>query len=661
MRLADPKRVDDAWRSIDEHLENARCVIGSGPEGSGRRALLAKATAEGYAAVDCPSLGEPDAAVHVLLQLAAAAGVPGLELAQRSGVTLADRTVPIIEGIKSGGRFSGVVIRLPDDPPRIDRDTTGVETLAGLKQLRHVVTTCRRVGLSLMLLGGFEWDRRLNLGDVPIVQLRAPGLAPSPQLEGFGKLAPIAERLKNELSSSSRPINPLELRWRVGLARLEEDAGTSQRSPSDLNSRALCRRFAEHLIAREHLQVAILRLASARRSLPRAQALGLIADADDHDLILECAAYGDEQVQMHGSLRRSLLDLSRGMLTKLREKIHPPLAEAHKALNGTPSLSDSPSVPDWLEHAHHLALGGAATAGEWRKLNLRCRELYWDRGKALSLAKSYDQAVEIFQECLDKFGHEDHYAQHYLAFNLDRAGREPAKVKSGFTRAIELDPDNVWWNTRLVTFLIAQSRFLEGRRAWLEALERIDPTGERVERDPWIIEHFHRWVIRGWLEVGEVELAREVLDAIPTSLEEQAAVVELSREVLDAEEARTLGESVYPAHVDPSRRWIGPAHVAPKLADGSELRQWYPGRIVEANATHVGIVFATSSGARRTKVKELTADEWAAATGRPAEGAHGYIEVGVYDGDRLRIELVGSEEPRRRDPNRELRYLRPWA
>lgn len=231
-------------------------------------------------------------------------------------------------------------------------------------------------------------------------------------------------------------------------------------------------------------------------------------------------------------------------------------------------------------------------------------------------------------------------------------------------RAIELGPDNVWWNTRLVTFLIAQSRFLEGRRAWLEALERIDPTGERVERDPWIVEHFHRWVIRGWLEVGEGELAREVLDAIPTSLEEQPAVVELSREVVDAEEARRLGESVYPAYVDPSRRWVGPAHVAQTLAEGAKLRHWYPGRIVEANATHVVIVFATPSGpeaTRRTKVKELTAKEWADATGRPTEGAQGYIEIGVYDGDRTRIELVGSEEPRRRDPNRELRYLRQWT
>ena len=289
-----------------------------------------------------------------------------------------------------------------------------------------------------------------------------------------------------------------------------------------------------------------------------------------------------------------------------------------------------------------------------------------DRGRALSLQGHYKLAAAVYSRCLERLGPDDAYAQHYFGFNLDRAGSSRDQAEQALRRAVELDPSNPWWNTRLVTFLIEQTRFLEARNEWLSAIDRVDPTGETVERSPWLARHMHRWVVSEWLDHAEVEFAREVFEGIPRQIVEQDLVLSrLAQRLADAEEAQALGETIYPPYVPSEERWKGPRVVPQTSADGSALRAWYPGRIAEANDNTVAVVFATADldpEKRRVMIRELSADDWKRAARRPPASAKGFVEIGSYEDGTVIIETLDPRPPDwdragRRDI---IRYLSRW-
>jgi len=110
------------------------------------------------------------------------------------------------------------------------------------------------------------------------------------------------------------------------------------------------------------------------------------------------------------------------------------------------------------------------------------------------------------------------------------------------------------WNARLVTYLITGGKEEAAQRAWSAALEAIDraPAGQGK---PWLSLHFHQWVVRAWLDVGNVARAREAFGLIPEHFGlTELKLKELKWRLEDAEEAELLAESVYPVNVDPARR-----------------------------------------------------------------------------------------------------------
>jgi hypothetical protein len=177
----------------------------------------------------------------------------------------------------------------------------------------------------------------------------------------------------------------------------------------------------------------------------------------------------------------------------------------------------------------------------------------------------------------------------------------------------------------------------------------------------------HRWVVTTWLDHAEIELAREAFDMIPRSVVEKDWDLRALQERLrDAEEARDLGESVYPASIPIDERWAGPRVIPQRSATGAVLRAWYPGRVVQGTDEGVVLVFATTSensSSRRVKIKELTGQEWSRAARTRPEDATGFVEIGSYLDDDLLIMSIDERTPpwsRAADAEADLRYAARW-
>src|SRR5262249_42019593 len=147
------------------------------------------------------------------------------------------------------------------------------------------------------------------------------------------------------------------------------------------------------------------------------------------------------------------------------------------------------AIVDWFEKVHHLGQGGESSVAQWEALELPGPEFYWDRGRWLSMVRrDYGAAARVYGKCRQRFKH-DAYSWHYEAFNLERAGVGRNQAETSYHRAIELEPGNVWFNRRLITFYIGLGRFQAAERAFSKALGRIadDPRAPRLE---WFADNF---------------------------------------------------------------------------------------------------------------------------------------------------------------------------
>jgi len=223
---------------------------------------------------------------------------------------------------------------------------------------------------------------------------------------------------------------------------------------------------------------------------------------------------------------------------------------------------------------------------------------------------------------------------------IDRDRAAPELVRPCYERAVELDPSNPWWNTRLVTFLIGHGTLDEARRAWAAALVALDPDGARIEESPWLALHLHRWVARRWLALGYVAEARGVLDGIPRRwLEREAELSAVEQLILDAEESRRLGESVYPAGVPAGSRGRAP-RVTPAInASGASRTRWWPGRVLGLEAGEVAVVLADPDSRTAYRVA-YSADEWRAMANQAPSDAQGFIELAEYADGSLQVRMV---------------------
>ena len=226
--------------------------------------------------------------------------------------------------------------------------------------------------------------------------------------------------------------------------------------------------------------------------------------------------YGDP-VRVHPSMRG---EIRRSLLTRAHSD---DVAAAHVCAAGVWARADGATSPRalglseaaaWVEKVHHLGQGGAATYAEWLAQAMPSPEFYWDAARTLSMKREYDAAAALYRLCVEAFPR-DPYAHHYLAYNLEQAGRRKADVRAHYRTACELDADNAWWNARYITHLISTHRWIDARAAWRRALEKIDPDGTLVGQHAWLVAHLHYWVAKAWADEGAWVEARSLLASIP--------------------------------------------------------------------------------------------------------------------------------------------------
>jgi tetratricopeptide (TPR) repeat protein len=471
-------------------------------------------------------------------------------------------------------------------------------------------------------------------------------------------------------------ITPLQLRLLVGLVALGDSANDALLDITVGNGNAVS---LERLLKRldwrlgqpenQSLMRGVLRFAQARYPLPTEVAVSLAElPPQNAPLLTDCLAYGGTSLRMAESVRRHLLGVFPAAMGEAT--VHDRLAKHYQALDGVtdPLQVQTGQMLPWLEKVHHLAHSGPAGAAAWKAQRLPARDFYWDRARALSIEqRDHAGAAALYKQCIEAFG-EDDYSCHYYAYNLDRAGSRPEEVEWGYGKAVELAPDNAWWNSRLVTFMVSQARFQDAEQAWSAALERLDPDRVRIHEDERLARSFHRWVVRAWLENGEVARARAAFDEIPAEVAaNDVELRNLAWRLEDAEEAVALGESVYPAGVPVSERWRRPSAVAERAPDGSGLQSWFPGRILEAEEDQLTVVLAVPEPEpmkRRVIRTVMTAEEWQRFGGwGQLPEVSGFFIFARYESGVARLIHQQVPQPPWEEPTREesLRYLRQWA
>lgn len=608
------------------------------------------------AVVELPPLEDPDAPAHGLVQVAAHLSSDRGALLDGSR-DLGERAADAATLLGTAGRVLVLLVpaswslvggRTSDAKARVHQARAFLDGLLGNGRPCVLLTGER---FALEQAAGFQLVR-LPPAEVNVNALR-PGSLPSPYGEAVAR---VADRMRRaELRAS-----PIQIRLAVGLLALGA-------SPHDVLPRLgyaplepVLRTLFGDRPDLAPVCDGLVRLSRARWPLPLEVAKYLARLPVEHEpFAVHCIGYGREAVRMSEPVREAMGELPGSCI--LREEAHQILAAHHRTLDGVagPASADWPSALHWLEKVHHLGHGGPTCAEEWSRQELPSRELCWDRARALSVEREdYLEAADVYRRCLERFGDDD-YSCHYYAFNLDRAGRDPATVETYFRRAVELDPNNPWWNGRLVNFLIDRARFDAARREWAEAIRRVDPDGSRVHETSELALEMHRWVIRNWLRHGEAVEAREALEAIPARWRERISELRfLAQRLGDLEEAVELGESVYPASEPLERRWRERRVVPEQNADDVALERWYPGRILSANDERVTLVYADPA-TRQVFSTEVSAEDWRRDAMSSPRSARGYVEIGTYcDGTRRILPVEGRAILTDPDENEEsLRYL----
>ncbi len=624
-----------------------------GPTGSGRSELARELAAEAdVVIVEPPGLDEVDATVHALVQcsldeeatrLAYDEKTSLLDRAKQLAQLLAEKKKTLVVRAPNSWSFESAGDSANDQRRKNDIVQVVKGWLQGTKNLVLLTSTLEEES-ALTLLMPTQW-----------LKLQRAGIQPDSleSKELWGTYLPAAEELREALEKRKAIITPLQARLSVALIALGEPI-------SSILDVAHAKSTLIPLVQRLHFNLSrkdptlwsgLQAVASARFPLPTEVAVELSGLSErDRPLLTQCIGYGDDKLRMPEPVRDAL--------RAEREQPHVALAWHYQQADG--AVSPMNLVGDkaraWLEKAHHLAhVSDEAITGDrqrWSDLDCPARHLQWDRARFLSKVQhKYEEAAKLYRCCIDRFGDDD-YSWHYLGFNLAKSSAKARDAETALRKAIQPTwPDgmdnpgerNPWWNTRLVTHLIAHGRFVAAQAAWGQAIDAIDPDRKRVAENSWLARHLHKWVVREWLNAGEVAKARAVFDEIPSVVvDSEEELGQLKWRLEDAEEAMQLAESVYPASTQMAARWVKPQVDVP-------VKSWSPGRVVSADMNSVVLVFAAigAQGPERTVVRtELSASEWQQlAPWCDAASAKGFVELHVLQSGEKKIVPVTASLP----------------
>jgi tetratricopeptide (TPR) repeat protein len=664
--IVDLTRLDeDAGRAMEVQAGWPHWVVGDA--GTGRGELLERLHKRGAVLVRCIEPTQLDAAYHAIVQ--AAAGIDE-ESARRVDATALSRAATEIAD-RLGSRV--LALRLPrgwtharqesEQGPwdhAAERQIRDVLTSwLNHKDLRTVLVTDRTADPVFLGIAGRRPDHALS---VPLVR---PGALED--REAWGALADAALELAR--CETAVGVGAQVLRISVAARYLGVDLGAIGRALGAHSDRQRLKALAnllEQALARHPEVAEVLRLLLAfRLPLPLEEVTRYTqAQPQLHDLFTRGLGYGARMLRFPTVVRRL-----RGIRATISDDEHARLAEHCASLDGQPEYWKAKRAEWWLEKHFHAAQAGDAGRAIWEEgvEHFPGPPWFWMRGRNLSRTGRFEEAIDIYRCGLKRFP-DDAYGWHYLGYNTAKAGISRDAAERALRKAVELDKPNPWWNGRLVTFFIAQGRVREAEQAWAEAMERLDPDGERVATDRMLAEEVHRWVARAWLDAGDPERAASVLDELPEELfADSEKLYAMRHEVADAAEADQLGTSVYPSYVPMAERWCAPRLVAGAMED-QKIESWFPGRVVASGAEGMQVVLAdprSSEDEREVIHAHFTAEEWRTLTRDSAVPAAGmFIELHRYQDGNMRVVMdPRPPRPAPAEPTFDVAgsYLRRWS
>ncbi len=551
---------------LDDLHQNPGAIYVEGGVGSGRGELVRRLSAlsDSVCPLEFLQLTEADATSTAYLECAALlppADRPALDRGRDT--TLLDAALRVFRALHASGKVP--VLRVPATWSPSSRVV--LDEMGGGRRAKRILDALVQSGCPAVVVA----DAALSATDLGIARAHT---LPTHKV-GPDALEAIAWDTYRDAFVALRAAAPVAMRaspfaWRLAVGAVALGAET-ERVLKALQTYPVLPAVVKELaplIPRAKLEPPVGWLLALRRPVPHAEVAVASGVAAQHlPLLTACIGYGDHSLRVAAAVRTMLAEAlpARGRATPAQ---HDALVTHYARRDGAsdPGSLEPAALQAWCEKVHHAAHGGPTSTAMWATQTLPSPELYWDRARRLSIEdRDYRGAAAVYRRCVERFP-EDDYAWHYLAFNLQRAKGVRGEIDHAYRQAIELSPENPWWNSRLVTFLIEDARPSEAAQAWNEAIERVDADGTQVCDTPWLAESFHFWVADAWERAGWLHRAATVMRGIPDPVVAKALprVGQLAQHLARHDPARGAESSVW---TDFLRDMEARTGAAPLLAD----------------------------------------------------------------------------------------------
>ncbi len=460
--------------------------------------------------------------------------------------------------------------------------------------------------------------------------------------DAWGQLAQAASDLQESAGDRLAQISPLQLRLLVALT--DVTSVEEVRAVLGLSRRELSRRLLAALVESgdyKDLLRAWRKLAHVRRPFSEEllnMTVGKLSKRS-RALLRHCLLYEvNGSFLLHETLRQDAAAIAGRATDEYTE--FGELSEHYRGLRDKAEKEGrGEALPAGVDNFYY-----AARAGDPDLLD---REPYFvDQldmlGKTLSYQRHrYDQAAEVFDRAV-KLDERNDYAHHYLAYNLDRLGKDAMRVERHYRTAIDLNSEHPWWRARLVQFLLTRGRTKDAREEWDRSID--DLGGAERPADVGFYETLHSWVADMALRRSQLSFADSVIAEIPQTVRTESAQITALIRRLRALELVAADGAFVPAPYLEKEWWKnGPFLLSRRIGKPQDvpLRRWLAGRVelideheIELRVRKIDLAESedppiASLRMSIAKFDGLSRDEPAAelAPGR-------FIEVGLYSDEK---------------------------